>query len=96
MSTPSETTTHVRGIGGELSAGVVERGAPIVPCRAERHRIIVVEAFASASAPFVGMAEEERIFGHRVAMQVDDLHVAAVVEDLLGAVAMVIVDVEDR
>jgi hypothetical protein len=38
----------------------------------------MVEAFAGAGAGLVGMAEEERVFGHRVAMQVDHLHVGAI------------------
>ena len=44
---------------------------------------------------FIGMAEEERILGHRVAMQVDHQHVRPRVEDLLRAVAVVVVDIED-
>jgi hypothetical protein len=42
------------------------------------------------------MAEEERIFGLWIAMQVDHLDVGAVVKNLLRAVAVVIVNVEHR
>ncbi len=42
------------------------------------------------------MAEKVGIFLHRVGMQVDDLHVGAAIEDFLRAVAVVIVDVQDR
>ena len=55
----------------------------------------MVEAVARPGALLVGMAEEERIFGHRVAVQVDHQHVRPLVEDFLRAVAVMVVDVED-
>src|SRR5690606_38333774 len=60
-----------------------------------RHRVVDVEAFALALSLFVGMAEEEGIFGHGVAVKVENLHVTAPVEDLLRAIAVMVVDIED-
>src|SRR3546814_1638715 len=53
-------------------------------------------ALAPALAGLVGEAQEERELLLRVGVDRDRQHVVATVEDLLRAVAMVIVDVEDR
>jgi hypothetical protein len=42
------------------------------------------------------MAEEEREFLARIAVQREEQDVGALVEDRLGAVAVVIVDIQDR
>src|SRR5262245_28597678 len=53
-------------------------------------------ALARAHALFVGMAPEEGIIGRRVGMDGDEKYVRIVVEDVLCAVAVVIIDVDDR
>ena len=60
-----------------------------------RQRQVEVEPLALAGAALVGVAEEIGIFDARVGVDVHHLHVGAGVEDRLGAVAVVVVDVED-
>ena len=55
-----------------------------------------VVAGADAVALLVGVAEEIGVFEARIAVDRGEQHIGAVVEDVLGAVAMVVVDVEDR
>jgi hypothetical protein len=49
-----------------------------------------------APSPFVGIAEEERVFEARVAMDRGQEYVVAVIEDRLAAVAVVVIDIKDR
>ncbi|MNL10451.1 hypothetical protein D3C87_1312500 [compost metagenome] len=86
----------VGAVAFDLFAGLFQRCAPGVPARTGGQRIVEVEPFASAFAAFIFIAEEEREFGFRVAMDRGEQHVAALVENRLGAVAVVVVDVEDR
>ena len=53
-------------------------------------------AVAGTGAALGGEPGEERVLVRGVGVQRHEAHVAAVVEDLLGAVAVVVVDVEDR
>ena len=95
MSTPSDTT---RTAGSNAIDGVdhlVEGGeVGVVVDPGGRGRFSVVPA--RARRPLVGVAGEVRVGPVRVAVERDVQHVGAVVEDLLGAVAVVVVDVEDR
>ncbi|MND69235.1 hypothetical protein D3C80_607000 [compost metagenome] len=86
----------VGAVAFDLFAGLFQRRAPGVPARTCGQRIVEVEALAGALAQFVFIAEEERKLGFRVAMDRGEQHVAAFVEDRLRAVAMVVIDVEDR
>ena len=79
-----------------MIAAPVQRGAPCLPVGAPAHRQIDVEALALAFPALVGMAEEIGIFLHRVGVEVHHQHVAAGIEDLLRAVAVMIIDIEDR
>jgi hypothetical protein len=56
----------------------------------------VPAGIARAPAPLAGKAEEERVLERGVRVERHDEHVTAVVEDLLSAVAVVVVDVDDR
>ena len=62
--------------------------------RPRRHRIVDVASFAPAFAVFVGEAEEIGIGVFRLAVQRDEQHIVAPVEDVLGAVAVMKVDIE--
>ena len=64
--------------------------------RAERQRQVEVGARARALAALVGAADEPRVVLVGVHVDADELHIAALVEDLLRAVAVVCVDVEHR
>src|SRR5262249_61941798 len=66
-----------------------------VPGRAGAQRVVAVEPFAGPFAALVGEAGEIRILVLRMPVQRTEQHVAATVEDLLRAVAMVEIDVED-
>ena len=63
---------------------------------AARQRQVQRRAFAFALAGLVGMAPEIGIVHPRIGVDRDEQDVAAGVEDVLGAVAVMIVDVEDR
>src|SRR5690348_18494653 len=54
-----------------------------------------MEPAALAGTRLVGMAKKIGIFLLRIGMQGDRQHIVALVKDLLRAVAMVIVDIED-
>ena len=56
-------------------------------------RIVVVAALAGAFAALVCVAEEVRVFDPRIAMDRGEQNIVAAVENVLGAVAMVIVDI---
>ena len=60
-----------------------------------RERIVVRETEARAGAALVGVAEEVWILDARIGVQRHEQHVAPRVEDLLRAVAVVVVDVEN-
>jgi hypothetical protein len=62
---------------------------------AARQGKVQIEAFASAGTQFVQIPQEERVLGMRVAMDAGEEDIGAVIEDGLGAVAVVVVDVQD-
>ena len=66
------------------------------PLRSGRQREVAGQTFARTPALLVREAEEERVVLGGIGVQRDEQHVVAGVEDLLGAVAVVVVDVEDR
>src|SRR5690606_14161716 len=86
---------HVPRMAGDEVAAPVEGSATFAARGSERQREIVVEAFSFSLAALVGMAEEMRILDQRIGMQIDHLHVGSRVKDLLRAVAVMIVDVEN-
>ena len=86
-------------IGREMSdhgRRAVQGGTVDVPSGSQGEREVVGAANAATGASFGRETREERIFVDRVGMQRDEADVVAVIEDVLGAVAVVIVDVEDR
>ena len=87
---------HIRGVVADELAAALQRFQPSGPIRAARHRQIVVEPLARAFTTLIRMTEEVRVFEQGICVKVHDLHVAAAVEDFLGAVAVVIIDIEDR
>ncbi|CAI8721592.1 hypothetical protein EMIT0215P_110214 [Pseudomonas serboccidentalis] len=86
----------VGAVAVDLVAGLIQCRAPHIPAGACRQRVVEVEAFTGAFAVLIVVTEEERKLGFRVAVDRGEQHVAARVENRLGAVAVVIVDVEDR
>ncbi len=87
---------NIRRIGGNSLDPLLQRVLVAGPLRAPVQRKIDVAAFAFASACLVGEAQHVRIFLVRVAMQRDEQRIAAVVEDLLRAVTVMVVDIENR
>src|SRR5438105_8179168 len=90
---------HDQRIGAllpHLGQRLQQRLAPALEAAAARQRQVQVAAEARAMAPLVGVAKVERILGDRVAVDRGGEHVVALVEDALRAVAMVVVDVDDR
>ncbi|CAM2153272.1 hypothetical protein PT2222_20123 [Paraburkholderia tropica] len=75
---------------------MIERLRVAAPIRPPRQRIVQIEAFARAASGFIRVTEQIRIVEQRVGMQRGKQHVVAIVEDRLRAVAVVIVDVENR
>ena len=73
-----------------------ERGSIARPVGSARQWQVKRRAFAFAGPGFVRMAPEEGIIGRRVRMDRGKGDVGAIVEDVLSAVAVVIVHVEDR
>ena len=95
VSTPSETT---RVVGPKPSIASSARASPasvrgVVGARREGQ--VEGRARAPPAAALVRVAGEVRVGPVRVAVQRHVLDVVALVEDLLGAVAVVVVDVED-
>ncbi|MNP32765.1 hypothetical protein D3C76_1259650 [compost metagenome] len=74
---------------------MIKRGAPGRPVAARGQWVIDVAAHTCTFAQFVGIAEEEREFRFRVAMDRSKEHIAAIIENRLSAIAVVIVDIED-
>src|SRR5690606_19185476 len=72
----------------------LERGLVLLLADRFRQRDVQVEAAAAALAALVLVAREVRIGRARMTVDRDGQHVGAVVEDVLRAVAVVIVDVE--
>ena len=90
---------HHDGVGGEgphVAEGIVQGGEPGRGLRAHGQRVVAVGVDPGPLAPLVGVAGEERVLLAGVAVQVGDQHVAPGPEDVLGAVAVVVVDVDDR
>ena len=81
---------------GDRASAVVERRQIGGQVGAARQRQVERRALAVALAGLVGMAPEERIVGRRIGVDRGEEDVAALVENVLGAVAVMIVDVEDR
>ena len=93
----------VRGDGlhpDDVRAAAEEAGVLTLNQRIEagaaRQRQVQRFAGAFSAAGLVGMAPEERIVGRRVGVDRREQNVGALVENVLRAVAVVIVDVEDR
>ena len=86
---------HFSTVFGNPLAGFIQRGAPHGPRAAHWQRVVEVAAFARAFSMLVGIAEEERKFIGRVAVDRGEEHIVAAIENVLGAVAMVIVDVKN-
>ena len=83
----------------ELADGLdrrVEGGCVTRPVGAGREREVPRVALARAPTPLGGEAEEVRIVVGRIGVQRDEEHVVAVVEELLGPVPVMEIDVEDR
>ncbi len=72
-----------------------EPGEVGVVVGAQRHRQIQVEPESPARPGLVGVADRVRVGAGRIAMERHVLDVIAIVEDLLRAIAVVVVDVED-
>ena len=70
-------------------------GAERINLGAARQRQVECRAFAFAIADLVGVTPEEGIVGRRVGMERGVEDIAALPENVLGAVAVMIVDVED-
>ncbi|KAG1243827.1 hypothetical protein G6F68_015687 [Rhizopus microsporus] len=66
-----------------------QRVGPRGKTGARGQRQVQVGACARACPMFIGIAQEERVFGGRVAMHRDRQHVAAFIEDALRAIAVV-------
>ena len=73
---------------------VRQRIPPGREARPARERQVAVETHACACAALVRIAEIVGIFGVRIAVDAGELHIRALVEDGLRAVAVVVVDVE--
>nr|GEU28338.1 hypothetical protein [Tanacetum cinerariifolium] len=89
---------HHQRIGAKAAqadARRFQRGKPGVSRAALGQRQVHIESQSGAVAPFVGVAQIKRVLAARVGVDRDEQHVAAVVENALGAVAVVVVEVED-
>src|SRR5690606_14295147 len=84
-----------RRVVRDAAARRLQRLAPAAPRGAFRQREIGVAAFARAAARFIRVPEKVRVGLRGVPVEGGEEHVRALVEDLLRAVAVVIVDVED-
>ena len=93
-STPSDTIDVLRVECGHRVDADCEVGLVAVARRAERQRQVEVGTRARTFATLVSAADEPRIVLVGVHVDADELHVAALIEDLLRAVAVVGVDVE--
>ena len=87
---------RIRRVSRDAPARRIERREPLIVAAARRQRIVLVEACALARARLVRVAEVERVFRLRVAVDGLEQHIGAVVEDGLRAVAVVVVHIEDR
>ena len=87
---------HVGAVAGDAFQGVIQRGGPFGVPGAARQGVIDVEPVAGALAGFVRVAEKIGEFLARVAVDGHEKHIVAGIEDVLGAVAVVEVDIEDR
>ena len=79
---------------GDAAERILQRIAPDREAGAARQRQVAVEAQPVALAALVCVAQVIGVLGVRIAVDAGELHVGALVEDGLGAVAVVIVDVE--
>ena len=75
--------------------GLVECADPRHEAGAAWQREVEVVAFTRPCPSLVGVTQEERVFREGVAVDGDAQHIGALVEDGLGAVAVVVVHIED-
>src|SRR5580692_806405 len=87
---------NLRREGANFLIGRLDRRNHRVAAGAMRERQVEVEALASAAASLRGIAGEERIIIDRIGVDGNRQHVRAIVENLLRAVAVMGVDIEDR
>lgn len=77
-------------------AGALQRRLECVHDRCFRQRQIQIESLSGADTPFAGIPREIRIGNAWVSVNRYEQHVGSVVEDILCAVAMMEIDVENR
>ena len=74
----------------------MKRFEPLVSSCSAGKRQVEVVPLPGSGAPLAGMAEEVGKLLARISMEVGDPNVGPRIENVLGAVAVVVVDVENR
>ena len=90
---------HDQRLGAEFAdrlAGTIDGRLHFRAARTRSERQVEIEALARPVAALVVIAGIERIIVRRIGMDRDRQHIVTTIEDLLRAVAVMGIDVEDR